>query len=163
MLLDADIKKSYSKAVGAWHVRLDPGSWILAAQDFQRSSQGDEENSVDFICHLECIFNVVYGREDMSSETHAILLHGQLQDGLKQELMRAPPLSDARGYKEICLAAWNKEKCLAKLRKRQQYLKPSFTPPQLMKKPTENKRPRQSPTRPLYLLSPKLVAPNPNR
>ena len=34
-LIDADINKSYSQAIEALHVRLDPGSQTLAAQDFQ--------------------------------------------------------------------------------------------------------------------------------
>ena len=38
--------------------------------------------------------------------------------------MRAPSVSGAQGYKELCLAAKNEEKRLAKL-KRQKYLRPT--------------------------------------
>ena len=75
----------------------------------------------------------------MSSETRDTLLHGQLQDGLKHELMRAPAVSGGQSYPELCLAARNEEKRLAELKKRQQYLKPSATPLQPMKEFTENK------------------------
>ena len=139
VLLDADTKKSYSKAVEALCTRLDPGSRALAAQDFRHTSQGDEGKVADFIRCLERTFNVAYGREGMSSETRATLLHGQLQDGLKHELRRAPAVSGAQGYKELCLAARNEEKRLAELRKRQQYLKSSSTPSRWVKNPTENK------------------------
>jgi len=39
--------------------------------------------------------------------------------------MRAPAVSGAQGYKELCLAAKNEEKRQAELRKRQKYLKPT--------------------------------------
>ena len=57
----------------------------------------------------------------MSVETRNVLLHGQLQDGLKYEIMRVPSVSGTQTYKELCLAARKEEKRLAKLRKRQQY------------------------------------------
>ena len=63
----------------------------------------------------------------MSAETRDTLLHGQLQDGLKHELMRAAAVSGAQSYKGLCLAARNEEKRLAELKKRQQYLKSSVT------------------------------------
>ncbi len=43
----------------------------------------------------------------MSSETRDALLHGQLQDGLKYEIMKAPTVSGLQMYKELCLAAQN--------------------------------------------------------
>ena len=138
-LLNADSKRSYVQAVDALRLRLDPGSRTLAAQDFRHTSQTDEERVADFIRRLERTFNVAYGREGMSSETRDTLLHGQLQDGLKHELMRAPAVSGAQSYPELCLAARNEEKRLAELKKRQQYLKPSATPLQPMKEFTENK------------------------
>lgn len=75
----------------------------------------------------------------MSLETRDTLLHGQLQDGLRQELTRAPAVSGAQSYNELCLAARNEEKRLAELRKRQQYLKSPSTPLRPAKKVTENK------------------------
>ncbi len=120
-------------------MRLDPGSRTLAAQDFRHTSQADDEKVADFIRRLERTFNVAYGREGMSTETRDTLLHGQLQDGLKHELMRAAAVSGAIGYKELCLAARNEEKRLAELKKRQQYLLSSSTPPRQIKKFPERK------------------------
>ena len=57
----------------------------------------------------------------MSAETRDILLHGQLQEGLQQEMMCAAAVSGAHTYQELCLASCNEEKRLAELRKRQQY------------------------------------------
>ena len=96
-----------------------PRSHTLTAQDFRNTSQGDEEEVGNFIRYTESTFNVACGREGMFSETRDTLLHSHLQKGLKHELMRAPVVSGAQGYKELCLSAQN-EKHLAKLRKRQQ-------------------------------------------
>ena len=94
-LLQSSDKATYSKAVEALRLRLDPGSRALAAQDFRHTCQGDHERVADFIRRLERTFNVAYGREGMSAETRDTLLHGQLQDALKHELMRAPAVSGA--------------------------------------------------------------------
>ena len=131
-----DAKRSYT--VEALRLRLDPGSHTLAAQDFWHTSQADEEKVADFIRRLERMFNVAYGREGMSVETRDTLLHGQLQDGLRHELMRAPAVSGAQSYQELCLAARNEEKRLAELRKRQQYRKSPSTPPRLPRKSMES-------------------------
>ena len=60
----------------------------------------------------------------MSTETQDTLIHGQLQQGLKYDVMRAPSISGAQGYKKLCLAAKSEEKRLAELKKRQKYLRP---------------------------------------
>ena len=57
----------------------------------------------------------------MSAETRNVLLYGQLQSGLTLELSKAPAVSGARNYDELCIAAKNEEKRLAELEKRQQY------------------------------------------
>ena len=57
----------------------------------------------------------------MSTETCNALLHGQLQDGLKQELMRTPAVSGAQNISELCVASRNEEKRLIELKRRQQY------------------------------------------
>ena len=57
----------------------------------------------------------------MSQETRNALLHGQLQDGLRYEIMKAPAVSGAQNYPELCLASRNEEKRLLELKKRQQY------------------------------------------
>ena len=103
-LLDADTNTSYRYAVDALHVRLDPGSRTLAAQDFRHTYQNGKEKVADFMYHLERTFNVAYSREGLSAETRDTLLHGQLQGGLLHELMKASAVSGAQSYKELCLA-----------------------------------------------------------
>ena len=128
-LLDVDTKTSYIRAIEALRLRLDPGSRTLAVQDFRHTSQAEDEKVAHFIRRLERTFNVAYGREGMSAETRDTFLHGQLQDGLKHELMRAAAVSGVQSYKALCLTARNEEKRLAELKKRQQYLKSASTPP----------------------------------
>ena len=120
-LLDEDDKKTYSEAVISLRNRLEPGGRALAAQDFRHTAQKEAESVAEFIRRLERTFKLAYGREGMSSETRDTLLHGQLQEGLKQEIMSASAVSGAQKYKELCLAAKNEERRLAELRKRKQY------------------------------------------
>lgn len=62
----------------------------------------------------------------MSNKTQDTQLYCQLQEGLRYELLRGPALSGATKYQELCVAARNEDKHLAKLRRRQQYSKPSL-------------------------------------
>ena len=71
--------------------------------------QKEGEGVADFICRLERTFRVAYGRDAMSTDTHDTLLHSQLQEGLRYELMKAPAVSGAQVYKEFCSAAQNEE------------------------------------------------------
>ena len=64
----------------------------------------------------------------MSQETRNTLLHGQLQDGLRYEIMKAPAVSGAQNYPELCLASWNEEKRLFELKKREQYRQTNILP-----------------------------------
>ena len=57
----------------------------------------------------------------MSAEAKDTLLHGQLQEGLLHDLMRASAVSGSQTYKELCVAARNEEKSLVELQKRRQY------------------------------------------
>ena len=57
----------------------------------------------------------------MSAETKETMLFGQLQEGLRMELLRGPAVSGALGYKKLCVAAKMEEHWLAELRKRQGY------------------------------------------
>ena len=114
-------KESYGSAVAALRTRLDPVSLTLAAQDFRHLVQGEDEKVADYISRLEHKFKLAFGRENMSTETRNALLHGQLQDGLKQELMRAPAVSGAQNFLELCMASRNEEKRLIELKRRQQY------------------------------------------
>ena len=140
-LLDDTSKATYETAVESLHTRIDPGSRTLAAQDFRHSTQGEKEPVADFIRRLERTFRVAYGHDHMSVETRATLLYGQLQEGLRQELMRVPAVLGAQTYQELCLASRNEEKRLAELRKRQLYQKTtaSLQPPQPNRKSVDPK------------------------
>ena len=109
-LLDQMERESLDIAVASLRRRLDPGSKTLAAQDFRHTVQKEEEAVSDFIRRLERTFRIAYGRDAMSRDTRDTLLHGQLQEGLRFELMRAPAISGAQNYKELCIAARNEEK-----------------------------------------------------
>ena len=97
----------------------------MAAQDFRHLSQADTESVANYIRRLERTFRVAYGRDNMSKETRETLLHSQLQEGLYYELMKAPAVSGAQTYKQLCMAAKNEEKRLEELRRRQLYHKSS--------------------------------------
>ena len=56
--------------------RLDPGSRVVAAQDFRHVAQRDGESVSDYIRRLEQLFRRAYGHEGMSDETRDTLLHG---------------------------------------------------------------------------------------
>ena len=96
----------------------------MAAQDFRHTRQEDGESVATFIRRLERTFQIAYGHDRMSTETRDTLLHGQLQEGLQHEIMRAPAVSGAQTYRELCVAARNEEKRLDELRKRKQYQGP---------------------------------------
>ena len=138
-LLDEDDKKTYDQAVASLRNRLEPGGRALAAQDFRHTAQKEAESVAEFIRRLERTFKLAYGREAMSSETRNALLHGQLQEGLRHEIMSASAVSGAQKYQELCLAAKNEERRLAELRKRKQYR----TPQTMKKDDTAHKRPDQ--------------------
>lgn len=78
----------------------------------------------DFIRRLECTFWIVYGRNSMFAETPDTVLHSQLQEGLRYDLIREPAISGVQSYKERFFTAKHEEKCLAELRKHQHYQKP---------------------------------------
>lgn len=120
-LLPADERTTYKEAIAALRSRLDPGSKIMAAQDFRHASQEETEKVGDFIQRLERLFKVVYGRDNMSLEMRNTFLYGQLQEGLWYHLMKAPAISGAPDYQSLCLAAKTEEKRLAELKKHRQY------------------------------------------
>ena len=58
------------------------------------------------------------------SETRDILLYGKLQDGWRIDLVsKAPAISGAQSFKELCVAAKNEERRLAELKRKKQYTK----------------------------------------
>jgi hypothetical protein len=128
-LISEDLKCNFSSAVSTLRERLDPGGRMLAVQDFRHAAQKNEESVADFIRRLERCFRVAYGRDNLGKEAREALLHGQLQEGLKMELMRSPSVSGAQSYPALCLAAKNEERRLTELRKRQHYKNTTAMPP----------------------------------
>ena len=124
LLLESD-KTTFEKAVVALREVLGPGSKVLAAQDFRHATQNEGEAVSAFIRRLERTFSIAYGADKLSPETRGAFLYGQLQEGLRHELMRSPSVSGALTYKELVMAAKNEEKRQSELKKRQQYLQPS--------------------------------------
>ena len=96
---------------------------LLAALDFHYTSQQSSELVSDFITRLEKVFQMCFGHEHLSIETREMLLYGQLHEGLLYALMESPSVSGVQNYYELCLAAKREERRLAKLKKKQQYLR----------------------------------------
>ena len=120
-LLDDEVKKDWKRAVTALHTRLDPGNKVLAAQDFRHTIQEEKEGVADFIRQLERTFRIAYGKEHFMRETRKALLFGQLQDGLRPELMQNATVVSALTYQDLCMAARTEEQRKAEMRKRRQY------------------------------------------
>ena len=122
-LLSGTQRSSFTVAIEEMQNRLDPGSKALAAQDFRHTVQSSKESVSDFIRRLEQVFRRAYGKERMSTETRDTLLHGQLQEGLSDILIKAPAVSGALTYQELCVAAKNEERRQKDLSRRHQYRK----------------------------------------
>ena len=56
------------------------------------------------------------GETTMLAETRDALLYGQLQEGIRLELMSALTVSGARDCPELCIVSKNEEKRLADLK-----------------------------------------------
>ena len=78
---------------------------------------------------MESVFRRAYGREKLSVITRDALLYGQLQEGLKYDLLKSPAVSGACTYKELCISAKTEEQRQSELLKRQQYHQQSSTKP----------------------------------
>ena len=124
-LLGSRDKKSLKAAMSALHIRFDPVSQSVAAQDFRHARQKESESVADFILRLERTFLSAYSRDSMSTETRETLLHGQLQEGLCYEIMESSAVSGATHYSQLCLTARNEEKQQYELAKRRQLDKPT--------------------------------------
>ena len=114
-LLTAEETNSFTSATNALLNRLDPHSRVLAAQEFRHAVQREDEPVAEYIRRLEQTYRKAYGRDRMSSETCDTLLFGQLQEGLKYALVKAPAVSGAQDYQQLCLAARNEERRLVEL------------------------------------------------
>ena len=101
--------------------QLDPGSKMIAVQEFRHMAQKHTELVADFIRRLEQSFRRAYGREQITMETRDALLQGQLQEGLRYTIVMAPSVSGARTYQELCIAAKNEELRQLALSQRQLY------------------------------------------
>ena len=55
----------------------------------------------------------------MSTETRSTLLYGQLHEGLRYNLMKAPAVSGATSYTQLCAAARSEEGRQLQLARRQ--------------------------------------------
>ena len=128
-LLGRDNQQTFDEEVETLRGRLEPQTRTLAATDFRHTLQGDQETVADFIRTLERTFTIAYGQDGMSLETRQTLLHGQLQEGLQYNLMKAPAVSGAQTYPELCMADKNEEKRQAELKKQQEYQRPTAASP----------------------------------
>ena len=61
------------------------------------------------------------GSESDHSDTRSAFLYGQMQEGLKQNLMNTPNVSGALTYRELVMAAKNEERRQSEMKKRRQY------------------------------------------
>lgn len=121
-LLSLDDKKSLKQAADILCSCLDPFSQTMAAQEFRHLVQQEVELVSHHIRRLEKSFQKAYGHDGMLVETRNTLLYGQLQEGFKYELMKAPAVSGTKDYQELRISARNEERRLAELVKRCQYL-----------------------------------------
>lgn len=88
----------------------------MAVQDFRHCSQLENEP----VIWLERTFRLAYGYDKVLAETRDALLHGQLQEGLRQHLMEALAVSGVSTYSMLCHAAKNEEQHQAELKKHKQ-------------------------------------------
>ena len=120
-LLNNDHKSTFAKATTEMRNRLDPGSKMIAVQEFRHMAQKSKEQVTDFIRRLEQTFRRAYGREQITAETRDALLQGQLQEGLRLTIVMAPAVSGAKTYQELCIPAKNEERRQLALSQRQLY------------------------------------------
>ena len=120
-LLSGEEKNNWERASSALSIRLDPGSKVIAAQDFRHTIQEETEGVANFIRRLERTFRIAYGGDHFSQETREALLYGQLQEGLCPDLMQNSTVAGASTYKSLCMAAQNEEQRKAEMKRRWQY------------------------------------------
>lgn len=90
----------------------------MAAQDFKHTKQRETEAVADFNGCLERTFQLAYGKDPMLSETRQMLLYGQLQEGLLDDIVRSFTISGALMYPSMCLAVKHEEQRQAELKRR---------------------------------------------
>ena len=98
-------RSNFTDAVKSLRSRVDPENQVLAGQEFRHALQGSAESVTDYICRLERLFQIAYGRDGVSAETRDALLYSQLQEGLRYTLIKSPAVSGADSYQQLCMAA----------------------------------------------------------
>ena len=122
--LSNDETRNFDRAIHNLREHLDPCSKVLAGQDFRRTIQSDNEAVADYVCRLEKAFRIAFGSDKLGKKTKETMLYGQLQEGLRIGILGSPSVSGAMSYKELCMAAKNKEQRQTELRKLQDYSRP---------------------------------------
>ena len=120
-MLEPASKTTSDVATKALRDRLDLDGKAVVAQDFRHMLQRGGEIVADFVSCLEKTFLRAYGHENMSAETRDALLYGQLHECLRYSLMKAPAVSGASTYTQLCFAARSEERQQSELLKRQEY------------------------------------------
>ena len=120
-LMEETDKSSWDTCMLVLRERLDQGTKVLATQDFRHTVQKETEKVADYIRRLERVFHIAYGRDSMSKETRQSFLYGQLQEGLRHDLMQNAAVSGALTYTELIMAAKNEEQRQSELKKRRNY------------------------------------------
>lgn len=96
---------------------LDTGSQLPAAQDYRYTVQNGGELVADYICRLECIFQIAHGHEQLNAETTEAFLYSQLQGGL--QYIKFLCVSGALTYKALCVVVKQEEKRITGLLRHQ--------------------------------------------
>ena len=96
--------------------KLDGRTPLLAAHDFRSIHQRANESVSDYIRRLEEAYRATY--PNLKSESRDCLLFYQMQEGLLDQLARAPQVSGALSYTQLCQAALFEERRLAMLQVR---------------------------------------------
>ena len=96
-------KTTFDVATKALRDRLDLDGKAVAAQDFHHMLQRGGDVVADFVCRLGRTFLRAYGNENMLAEPRDALLCGQLHEGLRYGLMKAPAVSGASTYTQLCI------------------------------------------------------------
>lgn len=109
---------------------------MLAGQGFWHTTQCEGKLVADFVRCLKRTFHVTYGHDKMSNEMKEAILFGQLQEGLRLELLRGPAVLGALGYMELWVATKGEERCLSELKKCRAYLQQGNLQPGNVPKPS---------------------------
>ena len=97
--------------------------WIQGAKLLLHRTSVMREQVTDYIHWVEKTFHFAYGSDDFQPETKNTMF-GQLQQGLRQDLMESPAVSGATNYQSLCLAAKTEERKQATLRQHKLFCKP---------------------------------------